>query len=84
MLGGEVVEGGWAAAHSVGGGHRHRVGAGELQVTLPAAVVHCIEDRFSHSSTCETPPRCVPADHWAPHWPWSPAARAPSRGSPPW
>ena len=44
MLGGEVVEGGGAAAHSVGGGHRHRVGAGELEVTLPAAVVHCIED----------------------------------------
>ena len=44
MLGGEVVEGWGAAARMVGGGHRHRVGAGELQVTLPAAVVHCIED----------------------------------------
>ena len=45
MLGGEVVEGGGAAAHTVGGGHRHRVGAGELQVTLPAAVVHCTVDK---------------------------------------
>ena len=43
MLSGEVVEGGGAAAHMVGGGHRDRVGAGELQVTLPTAVEH-IED----------------------------------------